>query len=67
MKDYIGRKYIKRGKRKDECTVVDKLTTTNIAGEVVKVRYVTTHEFMGQTITESDVLLTTIKMGLIEE
>ena len=33
--------------------VVDVHTTTNNIGEVVKIEYVTVHEFMGQTIKET--------------
>jgi hypothetical protein len=33
---------------------------------MVKFRYLATHEFMGQTVTDSDVCETTIAMGLVE-
>jgi hypothetical protein len=46
------------------CTVTDVLITRNAAGDVVKVRYVATHEFMGQLVTDSDVSHTAISMGL---
>lgn len=49
------------------CTVVDIHKTYNMAGELVKTRYVTTHEFMGQTITESDVVAPTIQRGYIND
>ena len=62
----VGTQYIKRGKRKDLCTVVDFLVTTNLAGEVVQTRYVTTHEFCGQTVTERDVVAMTIALGLVK-
>ncbi len=62
----IGQKYIKRGKRKDICTVIDIHTTYNSAGEVVKERYVSTHTFMGQVVTDRDVVETTIAMGAID-
>ena len=61
----IGQKYIKRNKRKDICTVVDILYVFNNAGELVKYSYVTTHEFMGQIVTEHDVNETSIKMALV--
>lgn len=52
--DYpVGTVYHDRNNR--VCTIVDRLTTTNLAGEVVRVRYVATHEFMGQTVTDRDV------------
>jgi hypothetical protein len=40
------------------------MTVTNSAGEVVKVYYQATHEFMGQTVTEHEVCDTTIAMGI---
>ena len=48
-------------------TVTDVLTTRNSKGEVVKIRYEATHEFMGQTLTDNDVLETTIARGLISQ
>lgn len=62
----IGTKYKTRHKVPKLCTVIDRHDTFNIKGELVKTRYVSTHEFMGQVITECDVLETTIKMGLIK-
>lgn len=59
-----GTKFMSRGKHPRVCTVTDVLTTTNLAGEVVKVRYVATHEFAGQTITDYDVCDTTIARGI---
>ena len=48
-------------------TVTDVLTTRNSKGEVVKIRYEATHEFCGQTLTDTDVLETTIARGLISQ
>jgi hypothetical protein len=45
--------------------VIDIYTTLNSAGDVVKIRYAATHQFMGQTITDHDVIETTISMGLL--
>lgn len=59
----IGQKFTTRGKAPRLCTVVDILTTFNSAGTLVKTRYVATHEFMGQTITDHDVCETSIAMG----
>ncbi len=61
----IGTKYQSRNSRKDICTVVDILKTYNSQGELVQIRYVTTHSFLGQTVKNSDVVATTIAMGLI--
>lgn len=62
----IGTKYKTRGKFPRLCTVTDILTTYNSKGEFVKLRYVATHEFLGATITESDVVETTIAMGEVK-
>jgi hypothetical protein len=61
MEIEIGTKFIRRSsKRRDIETVTDILTTYNSKGEVVAIRYVATHEFMGQLITDSDIVKTTI-------
>ena len=60
----VGTQFIRRGtNRKDVETVVDIHKTYNLAGELVKERYVATHEFMGQTVTDRDVVAPTIQMG----
>ena len=59
----IGTQYWTRGKAPRLCTVVDIHTTRDSSGEVVKRRYVATHLFMGQVITDYDVIDTTIAMG----
>ncbi len=51
----IGKDYI--------CTVTDLLTTTNLAGEVVRVVYRATHTFFGQTMT-AEYVETTISRAL---
>jgi hypothetical protein len=57
----IGTKFIRRcSKRKDVETVVDILTTTNSKGEVVGVKYVASHDFMGQKVTDFEVASSTI-------
>jgi hypothetical protein len=58
----IGTKYNPRGKHY-QCTVVDILKTYNSAGELVRIRYVSTHTFLGQTVMDTDVCETTIAMG----
>jgi hypothetical protein len=66
MEIKVGTKFIRRGtKRKDIETVIDIHTTTNLKGEVVKVSYVSTHIFMGQVITNYDIIGTTILRGLV--
>ena len=59
----IGTQFIRRNSKCRVETVTDILKTTNNAGELVKIRYVATHEFMGQIVTDHDVLDTTIARG----
>lgn len=61
----IGQQFTDRKGRL--CTVSDILTTRNHAGEPVKLRYAVTHEFCGQTVTDNDVLETTIARALEAE
>jgi hypothetical protein len=42
---------------------VDVLRTTNSKGELVRLRYVATHDLAGQTVTDYDVVATSIAMG----
>lgn len=64
MKLYdIGTKFRPVGKDY-ECTVTDILTTKNIAGETVKIRYVATHKFLGKMVNDYDVVHATISQGL---
>jgi hypothetical protein len=65
----IGTKYIQRyrGGHTKECTVVDILRTYNSACELVKIRYVSTHPFMGQLVYDYDVVDTTIARNLTPE
>lgn len=63
----IGTRYRPARRHAQVCTVVDQLTTTNAAGEVVARRYVTEHEFCGCIVRESDVVDTTIARGLTPE
>lgn len=60
----IGTKYQPVGKHAKLCTVTDQLTTTNSKGEIVSERYISTHEFCGATVTNHDVVDTTIARGL---
>lgn len=62
----MGTQYMTRGKVKRLCTVIDKHTTTNLKGEIVRERYVSSHDFCGQKVIDSDVALCAIKLGAIE-
>lgn len=55
------------GKHPLECTIVDVLTTRNLAGEVVDTRYVATHQFLGQTVADRHVCDVTVARGLVSE
>jgi hypothetical protein len=63
--DYeIGTKFKTRGKAPRFCEVVDIFKTYNSRGELIKTRYVATHNFLGQCVTDYDVSKTTIAMGI---
>jgi len=62
----IGTKYKTRGKHPRTCTVVDILKTYNSKKDLIKIRFVSEHEFCGQKVTNNDVVLPTILMGLID-
>ena len=63
QENLIGAQYMTKGKNPRLCTVVDKLTTTRSDGTIHNTRYVATHEFLGQTVYDYDVVRTTIVMG----
>ncbi len=62
----IGTQFKTRGKHPKICTVIDILKTYNNSDELVSIRYVATHEFLGQLVKNYDVVDTTIAMGLIK-
>lgn len=59
----IGTTFKTRGKHPRLCKVTDIWRTYNDAGELVSIRYVAEHEFMGRAIVDRDVVETTIAMG----
>ena len=59
----IGYQFKSRGKYPKTCTVTDILKTYNSKNELVKVRYVATHQFINQIITDYDVPETTLLMS----
>lgn len=63
----IGQQFMSRGKHPKLCTVTDIYKTYNSKGELVKINYVATHDFMGQAVTAYDVTDTAIAMGLITD
>ena len=48
-----------------ECTVLDILRTYNSCCELVKIRYVSGHNFLGQLVRNSDIVAVTITKGFI--
>lgn len=56
----VGTRFTPARKHAVECVVVDILTTRNIKGDVVAIRYVAEHLFCGQVVRNHDVLETTI-------
>lgn len=59
----VGTKYTPRGKASAVCTVTDFLTTTNLAGKIVRTCYTSEHLFCGQTVYSFDVCDATIARG----
>lgn len=49
------------------CTVTDIWTTRNLQGDIVKERYVATHDFCGAQVTDCDVVDATIARGMVHE
>lgn len=62
----IGTKFIKNSKHKDVYTVIDKHTTTNSKGEIVKTVYVAETNFMGQIVIDYKVPQSTVIRGQIK-
>jgi hypothetical protein len=62
----IGTQFKTRHKHPRHCTIIDVLKTYNSKNELVSIRYVATHEVMGQTVVDRDVVAATIAMGLIK-
>ncbi len=64
----IGTKFIRYSRAEEQVeTIVDIYTTRNNAGDVVKVRYVATHEFLGQEVADYDIPEATIARSEIVE
>lgn len=66
MEYAIGTKYLTRGKFPRLCTVIEILKTYNSKSELVKIRYISEHEFLGQMVVDNDVALASIAMGIFE-
>ena len=65
MKTYeIGTQFKPVGKHTPICTITDILRTYNSKGELVNTRYEASHEFCGQTVTETNIVAATIARGI---
>ncbi len=62
-----GTTYRTGGKHPRSCVVTDVHFTRNLAGEIVSLRYVATHQFLGRPVEERGVCATTIARGLVKE
>ena len=60
----IGTTYLPIGKHAKLSTIVEILKTYNSKNELVAIRYESTHEFLGQTVTTSDIVAPTIARGI---
>lgn len=60
----IGTRYLSGGKCPRLCTIVDHWRTFNLAGELVRERYVSEYRFLDQIMSDADVIETSIAMGI---
>lgn len=64
----IGTRYqVRRKNSIDTYTITDILKTYNSKKELVKTRCVAVHTFLGQTVTDNNVIPVTIARGIIYE
>lgn len=61
----IGTAFKTRGNHPRTCVVTDIYRTYNSQDKLVRLRYVATHQFSDQTVTDYDVVETTISRGLL--
>ena len=59
----IGHKFTPRGKIPRVCTIIDIHRTYNAVNDLVRLRYVATHLFGGQVVTDYDVNAVTVARG----
>ena len=60
----IGQQFLSPGKHPRLCTITDIFKTFNSENELVRVRYVASHEFMGRVIVDADVCDATVARGI---
>ncbi len=61
----IGQCFKTQGKHPKVCKIIDIHKTYDSQGKLVKFRYVATHEFVGQILTDYEVVEATVARGLI--
>lgn len=61
----VGQRFNSSGKHARLCTVTDIHRTYNMAGDLVKLRYVATHLIAGQPVVDHDVSETSIAMRAV--
>ena len=61
----VGTIFMSGGKHPRRCVVRDILTTRNLAGQVVRIRYVAEHDFAGQVMRDPDVSPVAIARGFV--
>lgn len=62
----IGTKYKTKGKYPRLCTVIDILRTYDKDDRLVKISYISTHDFLGCTTYNRDVCAATIAIGEVK-
>lgn len=62
-----GTQYLPAGQKRPKIhTVTDVFTTRNLAGELVSIKYVSEHDFLGQKLKGYDIADATIARGLVK-
>ena len=64
LKYPIGTKYLPMGKHAKVCTITECFKTYDSKGNLVKISYQSTHDFLGQAVINNDVCATTIARGI---
>lgn len=60
----IGTEFLSSGKHPHHCTVDEVFKTYNSKGELCRVTYLVSHQFVGQRVSEHDVCAVTIARGV---
>jgi hypothetical protein len=60
----IGTQYLPMGKNAKVCTITECFKTYDSKGNLVRTHYQSTHDFLGQSVTNHNVCETTIARGI---